>query len=282
MELCLSGASHRGIYELGSLKALEEAGILRNVKKAVGTSIGAIILCLYIIGYTVDDIFDEIYKTDTQLFAKLSLANSIFEMQFLKDWILSFIKKRCLTIETITTLEFYNKYNVIFITPAISLEKGLEYISHITEPNMKIIDQLISTISIPFVFSPNIVGEKTYIDGGLLDNYSIGMLDTNSECIGIIVRCKQIPYVHTGNIVSFIKRVLALIEHTPVINEHTIVLSIEDSDIIDFNLSIDDKVNMFRIGYNLTIESSIYNKFLLKRHSEKYQNTLDTLYKPFL
>ncbi len=282
MELCLSGASHKGVFELGSLKALEEAGILRNVKKAVGTSIGAVILCLYIIGYTIDDIFDEIYKTDTHLFAKLSLANSIFEMQFLKDWILSFIKKRCTTIDTMTTLEFYNKYNVTFITPAISLENGLEYISHMTEPNMKIIDQLISTISIPFVFSPNIVNGNTYIDGGFLDNYSIGMLDTAKECIGIIVRCKRTPYIHTGNTLSYIKRILELIEHSPIINENTIVLSIEDSDIINFNMSIDDKVNMFRIGYNLTIESSIYNKFLLKRHHEKYQDTLDTLYKPFI
>jgi len=273
MELCLSGGGVRGVYELGALKALEEAGILKNIKKAVGTSIGAIILCSYITGYTIDDIFDEVYKTETHSFAKLALNDSIFEIKFLKDWIISFIKKRCPTIETITTLEFYNSYNITFITPTISLENGLEYISHITEPNMKIIDQLISTISIPFVFSPSIVNGKTYIDGGILDNYSIGALDTTNECIGIVVRCKRTPYVH-GNTLSFIKRILELIEHAPIINEHTIVLNIEDSDIINFNLDIDDKVNMYRTGYNLTIVSDIYNKFVMKRHREKYLDTM--------
>jgi predicted acylesterase/phospholipase RssA len=286
MEICLSGGAHRGIYELGSLKALEESGILirSNLKKAIGTSIGAVILCAYIVGQSADDICDIVCSTDILTFAEMSLQDSIYDITILKNWIINLIKVKCSDINDMTTLEFYNRYGTTFITSTVSLECGLEYISHLTEPSMKIVDQLISTVSIPFMFKPHQIIcngiTKTYVDGCVLDNFPVSLFDKSLENIGIIVKSKKTPYVHTGDTFMYVKRILELINRTTFINDNTIILDIDDDTVtVNFNLSLDDKVHMFKTGYNMTIDSPIYNMFILKRHKQMFEKTKTDLTK---
>src|SRR6478609_12156940 len=95
-ELCVSGAMHRGIVEIGALRALEELGIL-NVKKVSGTSIGAVVLFMHIIGYTCSEIMDVVLDTDISLFgdfAPSELNRSVFKGSIIRNWLIS-IGKNC-------------------------------------------------------------------------------------------------------------------------------------------------------------------------------------------
>ena len=55
--LVLSGSSIKGITFLGALQYLYDNSLLKNVKTFVGTSSGAMISFLLIIGYTPVEIF---------------------------------------------------------------------------------------------------------------------------------------------------------------------------------------------------------------------------------
>ena len=56
--LVLSGGGINGIVHLGALKYLDEINILQNITTFIGTSIGAIISGLFVIGYTIDELFE--------------------------------------------------------------------------------------------------------------------------------------------------------------------------------------------------------------------------------
>ena len=60
--LVLSGGAFRGLGLLGGIKYLEELNLIKYFKQYIGSSAGAIISFLLIIGYTSTDIKDIIYK----------------------------------------------------------------------------------------------------------------------------------------------------------------------------------------------------------------------------
>jgi len=62
--LVLSGGGINGIIELGSLKALENLDLLKNIKNYSGSSIGSIICFLLIIDFSPSDIFIIVKKID--------------------------------------------------------------------------------------------------------------------------------------------------------------------------------------------------------------------------
>jgi len=66
--LVLSGGGIKGISYIGALKALDDLCILKNFEIFAGTSAGALVLFLHILGYTSDELYTFIKKFD---FAKL-------------------------------------------------------------------------------------------------------------------------------------------------------------------------------------------------------------------
>ncbi|HUI93919.1 MAG TPA: patatin-like phospholipase family protein [Chitinivibrionales bacterium] len=94
--LVLSGGGARGLAQIGTLKALEKTGIKPDL--IVGTSIGAIIGCLYAAGYSADsiarfaksvdwgDIFsNEPPRKEMLMSRKSETGNYLFEVRFDKN-----------------------------------------------------------------------------------------------------------------------------------------------------------------------------------------------------
>ena len=62
------------------------------------------------------------------------------------------------------------------------------YYSYETFPDMKIIDALRISFSIPFIFEPIKMNNKIYVDVGLTNNYAIDLFKHDLEnTLGIIV-----------------------------------------------------------------------------------------------
>jgi predicted acylesterase/phospholipase RssA len=84
-----------------------------------------------------------------------------------------------LDIYTITLQSFYEYSNVALFMYTTELNQSNRLtptiFSHYTHPEMKLLDCISTSISIPFIFKPICIDDKCYIDGGLLNNFPLSL-----------------------------------------------------------------------------------------------------------
>ena len=248
--IALSGGGVRGVAHLGVLKALNESGIFPH--RVAGTSAGAIAGALYCYGYTPDEIFEIIKKTNFFKFLRPAIS-----------W------KGFLKMETIESL--YGKYlahndfsnlQIPLTIAATDLTKGhVVYFSH-----GEIIKPLMASSCIPGMFDPISLGGDHFIDGGVLNNMPIDPLEGKCDFI-IGVNCNHLT---EDNNISNIKK---LIERTVIMAMNCNVYSRKprcDFFIEPFGLArysvfnIKNADDIFESGYNATLSYLAENAELSK------------------
>ncbi|WP_300601311.1 patatin-like phospholipase family protein [Niabella sp.] len=155
--LTLSGGGMRGVAHIGVLKALEAFGLKPGIIS--GTSAGAIIGAFYAAGYSPDQMQEIVIKTS--FFSRSSfrlgttgIFNTVFLQRLFKE---SFPDDN------------FNVLNVPLYAAATEVTNGrTEYFS-----DGKLFQALLASASIPYIFPPIRIGEKVYMDGGILNNFPI-------------------------------------------------------------------------------------------------------------
>ena len=143
------------------MKALEEYDLIKNVKTYTGTSSGGIFCLLLNLGYNYNELEDLCLKLDFSQFKDISSETIL---SFTDDYgidsgkkLLNLIKiliKKKVTNSDITFLELFEKTNKkLTITGTCVNKKCLEYFNYETRPNMRIIDAVRITFSIPLVYN---------------------------------------------------------------------------------------------------------------------------------
>ena len=194
--LVLSGGAFRGLGLLGGIKYLEELNLIKYFKQYIGTSAGAIILFLLIIGYKSTDIKDIVYNEindivdiDIENIAYIledyGLANTNKNKEILEKYLEKKINQK-----SITFIDFTKKFGVNFIITGTNLTKRkLDYFNVDDNPNMNVIDALLITSCIPIVYKPITYNDCLYIDGGVYNNFPYKYFDNKSnDTIGIYVK----------------------------------------------------------------------------------------------
>ena len=176
--LVMSGGAIKGIAHIGVLKALETKNIIKNITTFAGTSVGSLILALYIIGYTADELYNiiKLFKIDKLKFITFS--------GFLEDYGLDsgvkmeYVVKRLISAKNfnkeITLKELYNKTNKTLILTTTCLNTmEAEYISYKNYPDISLYKAIRMSISIPIFYTPVKHNGYFYVDGGCIDNYPV-------------------------------------------------------------------------------------------------------------
>lgn len=266
-ELCLAGACNRGMCYIGCIKRLEELNLL-NLKKISGVSIGSFIAACYIIGFTTDEMLDIIIKKDTKDFKDLSFINgngAILKGSSYRKWVYEVLE---LKIDpNITLIELYNKTKIDFIITATCLyspssidggeqsefSEGITYFSHTLTPDMPLITAINASMSFPFIFPPMVYKNCHFIDGGVLDNFPMDQL--SNKALGLRVNftpingltSTQSPISYVGKIFELLSTRIKKLNPSP--SKNVVFVSCEDFGIIDFEMSIDDKITLYKRGY---------------------------------
>ncbi len=259
-ELCLSGASNRGICYIGCFKKFEELGILK-LEKILGVSIGAFIAVCYIIGYNADEMLKTIIEKDMKDFKDFSFDEhgAILKGEKYRDWVYKILSEKI--DPNITMLEFYKKYGIYFITTATCIyssnknfSEGIVCMSHELTPDVPIIVAINASMAIPFIFPPVCYEDAKFIDGGVLDNIPNGFM--SEDAFSLRANSKQVNSAESiNNPISYMGKIFKLI--TKRIDQlkggsafkHVIFIPCNDFNIIDFELSIDDKITLYKRGY---------------------------------
>ncbi len=259
-ELCLSGACNRGISYIGCFKKFEELGILK-IKKILGVSIGAFIAVCHIIGYTSDDLLKIIIDKDMKDFKDFSFdeQGAILKGEKYRDWIFKILSEK--VDPNITMLNFYKKYGVYFITTATCIyssnekfPEGIICMSHELTPDIPIITAVNSSMTVPFIFPPISYENARFVDGGILDNIPQGFMSKNA--FNLKASFKRVDSVDSiKNPISYMGKIFELATKridqlkNGKMFDHVITISCEDFDLLDFDMTIDDKITLYKRGY---------------------------------
>lgn len=181
--LIVSGGGIKGFFMLGSLQSLFDKQLLETnqIKKYIGTSVGAIINALIIIGYEPKEILANIIQYD--FFKALQFTpfhglsgDGFLDFQNITILLEKMIKQKMDKIPTID--EFCTRYNISFVAVTFNYTLQKEFvISQKNAPELNLLDALRMTSNVPFLFQPFTYNDEEYLDGFLVNNYPIDKLD---------------------------------------------------------------------------------------------------------
>lgn len=263
-ELCIAGACNRGIAYVGCFKVLEELEML-DLKKVALVSIGSFVGTCLVVGYSADELFKELTEKDINELKDFCLPEyvALLKGNNIRNWIYGVLSKKIDPYITFKDLYEKTKIETIIVATCIhsgseELPEGITYFSHINTPEVKLLDAICSSIAFPFVFPPVCINGSYFIDGGVLDNFPMELLSENA--LGLRVTSKEISGMDClKNPVLFVGKMFDLtsVRITKLKNEkHKNIVNInaDDFEIIDFDMSIDNKVTLFQRGYTETLK----------------------------
>jgi NTE family protein len=180
--LNICGGGSKDLAMIGTLTFLEENNVLENITNFAGSSAGAIIVSLLNIGYTSKEIKDTVFSQNSKI-----VYDSVFKIPFnlYYNYGLFSASKMVAYIESLFVLKNYSKdvtfkelnikTNKILTLTGTSLnERDTLYFNHHTMPDMKVVDAIHISMSIPIFFTSvkYTINDKlhNFVDGGLLMN----------------------------------------------------------------------------------------------------------------
>lgn len=182
-QIVMAGGGYLGFYHLGAISRLLNVGYLKrnNIHTIYGTSIGAFfgaVFCLNedwntTLDYFIERPWHKVFNlTPNKVFQAIP-KKGMYGQDTFNELLLPLIKSRHYS-DTMTLVELYNLSNITLYMYTIDLNTfTLEEISHHTHPDLKLLDALYMTCSLPFLFQPLIQNDKCYVDGGLLNSYPL-------------------------------------------------------------------------------------------------------------
>ena len=156
--LALCGGGGKGAFQIGAWKALEEHGIMQNVKAISGSSVGALNAVLFALGdfKNAKHIWYKI-NNDVLLSPNTSNSDGIFSRQGLKE-----------ILQEIQLKKIYDSGIDIYVT-VYDVNAGTEY-KHLNVLTVnEIIDVLLASSAMPILYDTVNFKNKEYIDGGITE-----------------------------------------------------------------------------------------------------------------
>lgn len=248
---------------------------MKNIKTFVGTSIGTFFAFLYLCGYNATEMEEFMYLFNPK---KMTTIESLENISFLEIFnnfglddgeglriVINKLLKGKGIKENATLLDFYqlNKKKFIITTVCVNT-KDIEYLSYENYPNLKVSDAIKMSTCIPLYYKPILFNNKYYIDGGFIDNYPINLFKDNlDEVLGLYVENKYEPS-DIKDFKDFIISLYKIYNKGYVYNilrnweNFTILIHVEKTNILKFDVSKEEKNNFFKTGYNAVYK--FYNK----------------------
>jgi Predicted esterase of the alpha-beta hydrolase superfamily len=174
--LVLAGGGGKGIYQVGMLKVLSEAGVLDDVVAISGVSIGAVNTVLYAMGVDrMEKVWEEIdmgtlFDFDEKQIAAGNTHFSRSEMNSLIEKYMDFddirYEKRVLYAGTSKCAANFSE-----LDPTYGCTARYFMLNGATDEDIN--NYLLASTALPYIYSPVKIGSDRYIDGGINDNIPI-------------------------------------------------------------------------------------------------------------
>lgn len=257
-----NGGAIRGIGYIGFLYYLEKNDLIKNIKTMRGTSMGALILAFYLLGYDSKSMIKKLIELDlTEVidieFSKVLNRSSLLEGKGMKKILKKFIK--CKNCKNITFSQLYTKSGVNFtVTGSDIINYKSVNFNHETFPDMKLITALRITSAIPFVFPPIRYKDGLFTDGCLFDMFNHDYENDNLLYVCVSDRKEVLEentplYKFGPMIIGGLFRYLSEVMLNKCKNSIELQLD-ENIDNFDFGANNDKLISLFNQGYESSMK----------------------------
>lgn len=286
--LQISGGGIRGIAYIGVFKKLEEIQKKRrkaecsenfnestsdipliDIKTINAVSVGCLFSLIYILGYSYFEIKQNIVYKKFETLKNVSFMNFLSKYGIdsgnnLMKWLEDLMELKNVD-KNITLKDFYELNKIDFQIMATNLNKySSTKFNYSCTPEVKVIDAIRMSISIPFMFTANKYKNDIHVDGGLIDNFPIKLFSNDLETVlglKLVSNGEMSSHVvdeKIDNIESYIYHVLScyvvqkekLTTMSEIYKQHTIYIHTENiTHTVNFSLTINEKKKLIDIGY---------------------------------
>jgi len=181
--IVISGGGPSLIQSISAIRYLNEKKIIDidNIESIYGTSAGAIIGALLCMRFDWDTITDyilkrpwhEVFCVKAQNVLEAYQKKGLFDKRIIDKTFHPLFLAKDIPFD-ITLKSFYEYSHIELHIFAFEINSFVtEDISHLTHPDMKLLDAIFMSSSIPFIMTPTIVDNKCYVDGGVSTNYPL-------------------------------------------------------------------------------------------------------------
>lgn len=287
--LVLSGGGIKVISIVGSLRILEEKGLLKQVKMVSGVSAGAWLAFMISIGLTMNVLekmvlelnFGDIRHLSADAIIGFPETFGLDDGSNLKKFLES-VMRIVLKVDPLCTFSDISKNKIQFKCWATDLNiRKMKEFSIEKTPNVKIIDALHASMAIPLYFTPVPDPETGHLlsDGGIQGSLPIHYLTHKecSECLAIGFS-REKPFPENGetpvDLMSFMESIFACLVHSRNENvismwEHKIIrIPVDDIQSWNFEISRDERLYLVQKG-KLAITNWLQVKSCGSRKSER-------------
>jgi NTE family protein len=186
--LVFEGGGVKGIAYIGAMQVMGEKGILPNIQRVGGTSVGAINALLFALGFNNDEQRQILWELDFKNFMDASwlIPNMIrvltrygwYKGDYFREWISKLIKEKTGTSNaTFRDLKEVKKPDLYIYGTNLSTHFS-EVFSVEHSPDMRLADAVRISMSLPLFFTAiRNTRRDVYVDGGLLNNYPVQLFD---------------------------------------------------------------------------------------------------------
>jgi|TARA_B110000444_G_C18851304_1_gene605892 predicted acylesterase/phospholipase RssA len=249
MKYLILGPASMGIFALiGGLKARESQ--LVDVQEISGSSAGAILTLFLAMGMSVDEILEIALSINISNFFKIKLSSFFSKFGFVD---MAPIKKKLVEIcgsdPTFAEIEMN-----IYISAYCLNASETVYFSRHTHPDMKVIDAVCMSMAVPFIFSCGKYNGNTYVDGGMKEECPLTpfLSQKPHEVTSMKITSNQIYQENIDTPRDFVETLVRSAlsnreRHNRPIEE--LIVPIGDTNIFDFQMSYEDKIKLFNMGF---------------------------------
>jgi NTE family protein len=157
--LALGGGGARGLAHIGVLKVFETEGI--PIDCLAGTSMGGLIAAMYAAGFTVPKLIAEALKL-----ADMRNLIKLVDLSVARKGLIEGNSVRALMASLLGDDHTFDSLSHPLAVVAVDLITGKEVVIR----EGKLLQAVYATISVPGLFTPQVIGNYQLIDGGTLNN----------------------------------------------------------------------------------------------------------------
>ena len=274
--LVLEGGGVKGVAYAGAYKALTELGLLNNLEKVAGASVGSIAALIISLGYSPDEMKSIIWGLDFTKFKdswlpfRILTKYGLYKGDYALKWIESLVYKAT-GKKNATFSDLKGKYKDLHVVACDLNTKSLIDFCLDNTPNVIVSEAVRCSMSIPILFDAfRLTSGYTnhlFVDGGLVWNLPLEIFDIeddNPETLGIALwdynGAGSADALDYGSFFKYIGALLSTISRSQssrieyLRDEMFRIIKIDDFGIssTDFKISDENKQNLFESGFSYT------------------------------
>ena len=212
--LIFSGGNIWGIVYLGILRYLYINDLHIHIKDVAGTSFGASFAIIFALKIPIELIEEQFYnfsENEDMKFISINNIKNIFSdfgfisthkyLGYLKKYIQDTYHK-----DDLTFIEISKMFGINLHINALCINTGKIVIFNVNNtPNTSIIQACAASMSIPFIYKPEIIDNKYYIDPGLIQNimYDEFCNVPKDFILNVIINIDAVPNYDNENLTFF-------------------------------------------------------------------------------